>query len=852
MSKSNLKLFISYSHKDEKHINDFRAHITPFRENGLIKDWYDRKILPGREWQKEIDNNLDDADIICLFISHHFLGSDACKKELKRAFQLKKERGIAVIPIILSECLWEDNELISKPLVLPKDGNAIANFDDTNVGWKEVCTELKRVLNKLSIIQNLKVTDDFSDFLEDAELFTKAHPNKEEVLLSDIYTYPNLKRYDTNREYEDTLDSKILIQNLYKYPSLLIAGEDQSGKTSLCKKIFQDLRTSFFIPVYLEDGENKYLGNLDNKIEKAFNKQYQNGDFENLTTNRIIPILDNFHYAKHKEKLVNQIKKYDKHIIVVDDIYALNFRDEALIESFTHFELTEFSPLQRNNLIEKWISLSDQQSTNNKNYLYRRLDKNTELVNTTLGKNFGSGIMPSYPFFVLSVITTYEIYNKPLSEEITSQGYCYEALIFSYLKNQGVKNDEIDIYINFLTELAFYIYDNQLKDLPKNDFEIFLDNYSETYNLPIDKELLLNNLLNANLITVDSFNNYSFKHYYIYYFFVAKYLSENIKEHKNDIKTIINNLHNNDKAFICIFLTHHSKDDFILDQIIDQSSKLFQTFNSATLEKEELNFFDQQVDIIAEAALPEETPEQERKKRLKAKEKLQEANLSNSSNNENQNLEEEDFAKELRRAIKTVEVMGLIIKNRAGSIKRNRLEEVFEEGMRIHLRIMTSFLEFIKDEETQEEVIKMLCDRLEKVIEEKNTKPEDEELEKIAKELFWNINFSLIYSFLGKIIHSLGSDKLISIADEVCNKLDTPASFLVNHGILMWYNKNLQLETITNKLREGNFPKTAKNIVRHMVVNHCRMHYIDYKDKQRIEEKLQIPKKKLLEAENSE
>jgi uncharacterized protein YdcH (DUF465 family) len=679
MEKNILKLFISYSHKDEEHIDDFRAHIDLLKEKGWIEDWYDRKILAGQELQTEIDNNLEDADIICLFISHNFLSSPACKEETNQAFELKREKGISVIPIILSECGWEDHEKISTPLVLPEDGNAVLSYNNPNKAWKEVYNQLKHVSKNLLNIKKLRITENFSDFLEDSGLFKKAHPIKEEVLLSDIFIYPELKKYDANKEYDETVDSEILIQSLYEYPNLLIAGEDQSGKTSLCKKIFQDLRNSFFIPVYLEDRENQYLGSLDNKIKKAFNNQYEGSNFDGFNPQRIIPILDDFHYAKHKEKLISQIKKYENHIIIVDDIYALNFRDEALIESFVHFELTEFSPLQRNNLIEKWVSLSDQQAINNKNHLYQRLDKNTELVDTTLGKNFGTGIMPSYPFFILSVITAYEIYNKPLSEEITSQGYCYEALIFSYLKNEGVKNDEIEIYINFLTELAFYIYSNQLKDLPKNDFEVFLDDYSKTFNLPIDKDLLLDNLLNANLITTDSFNNYSFRHYYLYYFFVAKYLSENLKDHKDKIRAIINNLHNNDKAFICIFLTHHSKDDFILNQIIDNSSKLFNAFDSATLKKDELNFFDQQLDIIAKAALPEETPEQEREKRLKAKEKLQAENLSKDSSSENHTLDEEDFDQDLRRSIKTVEVMGLIIKNRAGSIKKNRLEGGFAE-----------------------------------------------------------------------------------------------------------------------------------------------------------------------------
>jgi hypothetical protein len=63
-----LDLFISYSHADEGYIEEFIKHITPLKNNGLIENWYDRKIIAGQDFQDDIDNNLEDADIICLFI----------------------------------------------------------------------------------------------------------------------------------------------------------------------------------------------------------------------------------------------------------------------------------------------------------------------------------------------------------------------------------------------------------------------------------------------------------------------------------------------------------------------------------------------------------------------------------------------------------------------------------------------------------------------------------------------------------------------------------------------------------------------------------------------------------------
>ena len=48
-----LKLFISYSHLDENHIKEFIKHLTPLKTNGLIEDWYDRKII-GCAWNRKM------------------------------------------------------------------------------------------------------------------------------------------------------------------------------------------------------------------------------------------------------------------------------------------------------------------------------------------------------------------------------------------------------------------------------------------------------------------------------------------------------------------------------------------------------------------------------------------------------------------------------------------------------------------------------------------------------------------------------------------------------------------------------------------------------------------------------
>lgn len=845
-----LKLFIGYSHQDNlddnSYIERFKNHIAPLKDNGSIEEWYDREILPGEDYQNEIDNNLEDADIICLFISANFLSSENCKREKKKALELRKKKGIPVIPIIVSPCGWTDDKDISKLLALPTDGKPISSFQDRNKAWQVVYIGLKRLIEKEVRIKQLRITGEFESFLQDTEILTKAHSQKERVFLDDVFVSPELDKYDDLREYEEKISAEELLRNLLDYPKILIAGEDQSSKTTLCKMIFKELRKKNFIPLYVSDKKTRFAGKIENKILRSFHEQYEGVDINEIDKERIIPIIDDFHFAKNKEKHIKDLSKYSYCIVLVDDIFSLNTKDEKLIGSFVHFKIREFKPSLRYELIKKWVSLTDKQVRGiyTENNLYQNIDRTTELIDSTLGKIIGRGIMPAYPFFILSAIVTYETFAMPLDQEITSQGYCYQAFIYFYLRKQGVRNDEIDIYINFLTELAFYFYREKKHELFPDDFTSFIKGYVEKYNLPIKQKTLLKNI--RQIVSEDSFNNYSFQYPYLYYFFVAKYLAEHIEdsEIKKEIKEIMNNLHVNENAYIAIFIAHHSRNISILEGLKANAVCLFNKCKPATLTKDEVEFFDEQSDIIVKAVLPpaNETPEKERVNRLKNQDKLEQ---SQEDIEQKEDTDKEDYLEtELRRAIKTVEVMGRIIKNRAGSLEKTKLEEIFKEAMYVHLRILSFFFEVIKSEDEQKAIIDFISERLRKIIEEKKKKPSEEKLRKISRTIFWNLNFFFLCGIIYKIVHSLGSDKLTKIIETVCDKVDTPASLLVKHGILMWCNKNLRVDELAEMFNKEDFSEIAKRAIRAMVVDHCSLHRINYTDRPKIEKELGIPAKK--------
>ena len=597
------KIFISYSHNDNlsdnPYIEQFKKHITPLKNNGLIEEWYDREILSGEDFQNKIDNNLEDADIICLLISANFLVSRSCMDEKKKALELRKKKGVPVIPIILSHCGWIDDKDISKLLALPTDGKPVSSYHNRDEAWQDVYNELKKIIEKEIKIKQLEIKEEFENFLHDTEMLTKAHSQKESVHLDDIFVCTELDKYDNLKKYEEKISSEKLLNNLFDYPKIIIAGADQSGKTTLCKRMFKELRSWNFIPVYVSDKKTCFSGKIKNKISDSLREQYKNIDVDDIDKERIIPIIDDFHHAKNKEKNVKDLSTYLRCIIIVDDIFGLNIKDETLISSFITFRIKELKPSLRYELVKKWVSLTDKNIGDD----YKRIDKNKELIDATLGKSIGKGIMPSYPFFILSTLVAYDTFAMKLDEEITSQGYCYEAFIYFYLRKVGVGNDEIDIYINFLTELAFYFYTEKKEELTPDNFTLFMNKYLDKYNLPIKQDILLRNL--GQIVSEDSFKNYSFRYPYFYYFFVAKYLAEHFEDYKvkEEITKIINNLHLDENAYIAVFITHHSKNTDILKEIESIALCLFENYEPAKLTKNEVKFFDKQAKNIIKAAL---------------------------------------------------------------------------------------------------------------------------------------------------------------------------------------------------------------------------------------------------------
>lgn len=145
-----LDVFIAYAREDEKYLNDLHTYLSTLKREGLVSLWHDRRIEPGQDWEREIDNRISTYPIILLLISAYFMDSDYCYgKELKQAIE-RHERGDArVIPIICRDCEWKI-ESLRKLNALPRDGRPVTSWRPQSRAWLDVAEGIRRAAQTIS------------------------------------------------------------------------------------------------------------------------------------------------------------------------------------------------------------------------------------------------------------------------------------------------------------------------------------------------------------------------------------------------------------------------------------------------------------------------------------------------------------------------------------------------------------------------------------------------------------------------------------------------------------------------------------------------------------------------------
>lgn len=141
-----LRIFVSYSHRDEPGKERLLAHLKLLVRQGLIAPWDDRQIMATEEWEPALEQHLEDANLIILLISADFLASEYCwTVEMQRAMQRHYAGEAQVLPVFFQPCDWKGAPF-DKLQGVPWDAKPIADLANPEDGWTQVARAVREIV----------------------------------------------------------------------------------------------------------------------------------------------------------------------------------------------------------------------------------------------------------------------------------------------------------------------------------------------------------------------------------------------------------------------------------------------------------------------------------------------------------------------------------------------------------------------------------------------------------------------------------------------------------------------------------------------------------------------------------
>lgn len=233
-----VKLFFSYSHKDEELRNELETHLVLLRRQGVIASWHDRRITAGSDMGKAISAELESSQIILLLISAHFLASDYCfEKEMTRSLEKHNEGSANVIPVILHPCDWH-----SAPFghlrATPTDGKPVSMYANQHEAFAIVAKDVR----------------------EAAEAFRRREWSPHEAAESASDVVPSSVERSSNlrikRKFDDH-ERDAFLEDAYEYIARYFEGslEELAARNSQIKTRFKRLSETSFAAFIYDKGE---------------------------------------------------------------------------------------------------------------------------------------------------------------------------------------------------------------------------------------------------------------------------------------------------------------------------------------------------------------------------------------------------------------------------------------------------------------------------------------------------------------------------------------------------------------------------------------------------------------------
>lgn len=675
------------------------------------------------------------------------------------------------------------------------------------------------------------------------------HPRKAVLTLEDIFVYPDMNKLSlgknvAGRDIPEMVRSDDVADFLLRQDNLFISGDDQAGKTSLAKTLFAELLKAGFVPVLISGAELRSVREqtVIRTVNQSFSHQYSNeslDSYKRLELKQKVLLLDNWHgvnlNSQGKAILIELLAKLFGRIYVfsgegfrIEEI-ARNAELANPLRAFQFCEIREFGHVLRARLVEKWQGLG-RDYTWDVNAHAHETHETEKLLATLLGKN----LIPSYPVNILGILQAFEA-RRSASTPSGSYGYLYEALLTIALSKVAKDGTELDLMYTFIARLAFYLFSTERKLLTKADVERVSHEYYQEYSISVDVSDYLERLESAQVLLKVN-GNFDFRYKYVYYYFVARYFQDVLRESptspeiRQKLNVMADQVYYEDYLGILMFVLYLTKDAELINHIVSNANAIYGGQEPCDFDGH-IQFINRLYKSSPNVLIPGSDLESNREEYRKKLDEAREADRFLQVQNEKLAYSEElnDVVK-LNIAFKTLQLLGQVLRNFPGSLHKNIKVDIARACYFLGLRVTRAIMKIAENN------LEQFRSYVAEIIKDHRPSLTDGELAKTADEAVIWLTRRAAFGMIKRVSYAVGLELLEETYKSILESSHHEVSIrLIDMSLKLDHFTGFpegEIDELWDELRKNDFCQ--------MIIRDIYLFGLDYRILQRLGAKLDI------------
>jgi hypothetical protein len=608
------------------------------------------------------------------------------------------------------------------------------------------------------------------------------------IVLQDLYVYPDVQLASAldGKSGKTISSSSIFHDSARLEGGVLLTAEEKVGTTSLLYMLFRHYHDRGLVPIYVRSSDIKGATekDIDQAIQRAFNDQYGKASLEAFhQKSRIekILLLDDFddgpiRSGQHRAKILTLfIARIPRMIVSASE--ALDFNGSILphaegkLSAIKEYRLLPFGYSRRAQLVRKWVERTAADGSIDDAGLLARCDQAERMLDVVMAKN----IVPSLPLYLLTLLHSFENGVQGGFED-SGLGEYYDYLLKAGMEAAQIAKNQWGNIIEYCSHLAWQMHATEHKEMSHDELREFNDRYSKE-QVRVDLETRISALVRAGILSVQG-DSFQFRYHYIYYFLKGKYLSRQLDDLTVQayIKSCCAHLFVRENANTILFLAHHAfKHPMFMSCISEAVNEPFKDYAPIVFDGKDTEKVKEFINDLPKLVYSGKSPEQARADADRQRDELDDG--SDGLADRKEDLAKDEFSAQGISLLKTVEILGQILKNQIASIPRSERVEFLKQLISGPLRAVNAFFTVFMGQKSSAQI------ELMELLAKKKVLGSDDERQKVARQVLAWLLQSAAAGLLIKAVVSISSDELLEDIKTATNSIGTPAAKLIAIGI---------------------------------------------------------------------